>query len=117
MPFSLQLTGYVCRKCGWADFHPVNLCPRCSGEVKQSTFAGEGKIVTYTVIRYPPKGFENQAPYVVAIIDIENGPRVIGRVSNSVDEVKIGSSVTLLSTREDALEFRLSALPNPDTVP
>ena len=117
MPPRLQLTGYVCRNCGWTDFHAANLCPRCNGNVKQSVFAGKGKIVTYTAIRYPPKGFENQAPYVVAIIDIENGPRVIGRVSNSADEVKIGSSVTLRSTKEDTLEFQLSTLPNPDTAP
>jgi uncharacterized OB-fold protein len=76
--------------------------------VKESTFEGKGKIVTYTAIRYPPKGFENRVPYVVAIIDIENGPRVIGRVSNSVDDVKIGSVVSLNSAKEGVLEFRLA---------
>jgi scaffold protein (connect acetoacetyl-CoA thiolase and HMG-CoA synthase) len=67
-----------------------------------------GRVVTFTAIRYPPKGFENQAPYVVAIIDIEKGPRVIGRVSNSGDEVKIGANVVLKSRREGSLEFQLS---------
>ena len=75
--------------------------------MKQSAFTGKGKIVTYTAIRYPPKGFENQAPYVVAIIDIENGPRVMGRVTDPSDDVKIDSVVSLSSVNEDALEFRL----------
>ncbi len=103
-----QVTGYICRTCGWTDFHPVKLCPRCNGEVTQTILPGKGRIVTYTEIRYPPKGFENQAPYVVAIIDIENGPRVIARISNSIREVKVGSMVTLASSKESPLEFRLS---------
>jgi hypothetical protein len=109
MSFPLQLTDYVCRNCGWTDFRPVNCCPRCNGDITQSAIAGEGKVVTYTAIRYPPKGFENQAPYVVAIIDIDKGPRIIGRISNSADEVKIGSTVSLISSKEGALEFQLSS--------
>jgi len=69
---------------------------------------GTGIVVSYTVVRYPPRGFENQAPYVVAIIDIENGPRVIGRVSNSPDELEIGSQVSLKSAKGGKLEFQLS---------
>lgn len=103
-----QITFYVCRNCGWADFHPVGQCPRCNGEVNQSTPPSEGKIVTYTSIRYPPKGFENEAPYIVAIVDLKKGPRVIGRISNSEDEMKIGSSVSLESSKDGVLEFRLS---------
>ena len=103
-----EVTAYVCQKCGWADFHPATDCPRCHGGIRQSALAGAGKIVTFTAIRYPPKGFESQAPYVVAIIDIENGPRVIGRVSNSADEVKIGDAVALRSSKEGMLEFQLS---------
>ena len=69
---------------------------------------GTGRVVSFTVVRYPPRGFENQAPYVVAIIDIENGPRVIGRVSNSPDELEIGSQVSLKSAKGGKLEFQLS---------
>jgi len=105
---TLQITAYVCQQCGWTDFQLAAKCPRCHGDVSQSTFAGTGKIATFTVIRYPPKGFENQSPYVVAIIEIENGPRVVGRVSGSGDEVKIGSAVALKSNTRGTLEFQLS---------
>ncbi len=64
--------------------------------------------MTFTAIRYPPKGFENQAPYVVAIIDIKRGPRVIGRLSNPSEEMKIGAEVVLKSKKEGRLEFELS---------
>jgi uncharacterized OB-fold protein len=63
--------------------------------------------VTYTAIRYPPKSFEDQAPYVVAIIDLDRGPRVMGRVTNPADELRIGSLVSLRSTKEGVLEFQL----------
>jgi uncharacterized OB-fold protein len=103
-----QIAAYVCQQCGWTDLHPAAKCPRCHGDTTQSAFAGTGKIATFTTIRYPPKDFENQAPYVVAIIDIEKGPRVIGRVSNSTEEVKIGSAVALRSNNQGTLEFQLS---------
>jgi len=105
---SQQMTTYACQKCGWSDFHSVNKCPRCAGNVAQSTLAGVGKIATFTAIRYPPRGFENQAPYLVAIVDIDNGPRVIGRVSGSPEQATIGSRVTLTSYKEGVLEFQLS---------
>ena len=109
MAMPLEITGYVCPSCGWADLHPAHLCPRCIGPVRRSTFKGKGRVVTFTAIRYPPSGFEDRAPYVVAIIDLENGSRVIGRVSDAVDQVKIGSMVSLASAEEDGLEFRLAA--------
>lgn len=108
MTARLQIVSYTCQKCGWGDFFPAQVCPRCSSETKQTVLPGRGRVVTFTAIRYPPRGFENQSPYVVAIIDIDEGPRVIGRVSNSSDEVKIGASVVLKSRKEDALEFQLS---------
>lgn len=108
MPSPLQLIIYTCSKCGWADFHSTAKCPRCSNEVKTSTVAGEGKIATFTAIRYPPKGFEDLAPYLVALVDLNDGPRIIGRVRSSTNDVTIGSAVSLLSNRDGVLEFALA---------
>jgi len=59
------------------------------------------------VIRYPPIGFEDQAPYVVAIIDLDVGPRVIGRVKATQEAVKVGSNVDFTREVAGALEFAL----------
>ena len=104
-----NLAVYRCQKCGWSDFHEAKKCPRCRGEVGRTVVPGLGKIVTFTAIRYPPKGYESQAPYVVAIIKLENGPKVIGRVANPIDDVRIGSDVALASENGDMLEFQLSS--------
>ena len=105
---SNEVAAYVCPKCNWADFHPAPRCPRCGSELKQSTLPGSGRIRTFTTIRYPPEGFETDAPFVVAIIELESGPRVIGRVSNSPDEIKVGSGVLFSSSENGILEFHLS---------
>lgn len=35
----------------------------------------EGKVLSFTRIHVPPSGFEAQAPYVVAVVALENGRR------------------------------------------
>ena len=53
-------------------------------------------------------GFEEQAPYVVALIDLNDGPRVIGRVNAKPEEVEIGASVDFAREAAGALEFLLA---------
>ena len=68
-------------------------------------FPGNGQIETYTIIRYPPTGFDDQAPYVVAIIGLDNGPKVIGRIQASPEALHIGDRVRFTREVEGALEF------------
>jgi len=102
-----EIAVYSCQKCGWTDFHDAKKCPHCQEEIRRTAVPGVGKIVTFTAIRYPPKGYENQAPYVVAIVRLQNGTNVIGRVTNTVDDLKIGSDVILASEKAGTLEFQL----------
>jgi hypothetical protein len=102
-----RISVYVCDKCGWADFHATKNCPHCHAKTKNSILPGIGKIATYTTIRYPPKGFEEKAPYSVALVDIENGPRVIGRLSATGEGLRIGAAVVLKSNENGVLEFQL----------
>jgi len=102
------LSGVLCPKCKWADFFKAQVCPRCLTSLADSSFPGQGRIVTFTVIRHPPIGFEDQAPYVVAIIDLKDGPKVVGRVNNKPEEVKIGAEVEFARQAAGALEFTLS---------
>ena len=76
--------------------------------MKEVWFSGKGKIASFTVIRYPPQGFEKDAPYVVALVDIENGPRIIARVTPAREDVQIGESVTFLRGTNGVMEFKIS---------
>jgi uncharacterized OB-fold protein len=90
-----------------ADVFPTAICPRCHTLLKETEFSRQGTIVTFTVIRYPPKGFEKESPYVVALVDIENGPRVIGRIKANPNYVQIGKAVSSVRDNHGALEFAL----------
>lgn len=44
------------------------------------TLGERGKIVTYSKVMAPPSGFESQAPYVVALVRLDNGIRVTSQL-------------------------------------
>jgi uncharacterized OB-fold protein len=100
-----HVKGFSCPKCGWSDVFALDACPRCQSHVEEVWFSGQGKIATFTLIRYPPKGFEGEAPYVVAMIDLEKGPRVMGRIVKGSGSLEIGHIVSFLTTSNGALEF------------
>ena len=102
-----SLNVYLCPNCNWSDFFEAETCPRCHNEIKESSLSGRGKVVTFTVIRYPPEGFEKEAPYVVALVDLEGGPRVIGRITANPKELRIAQVVHYAGKADDALRFRI----------
>jgi len=54
----------------------------------------EGEILTYTVIRVAPTGFETQSPYAIGVIELDDGARITAQVVDiPVDDVKIGMRV------------------------
>ena len=53
-----------------------------------------GEVLTYTVIRVAPQGFEKQSPYALAVIELDGGGRITTQVTDiPVDDVKIGMKV------------------------
>ena len=62
--------------------------------MSEAKLSGLGEVVTYTVVRVPPEGFEREAPYVVAIIRLEEGPRITAQIVDcKPKDVKIGTKV------------------------
>ncbi len=102
-----QIMVYLCSKCDWKDFHAAETCPRCHSKIAKSATTGRGKVATFTVIRYPPKGFEGKAPYIVALVDLENGPRVIGQISANPDEIELGTAVEVAKLENGILDFHV----------
>jgi len=101
-----------CKKCGTAYFPPKMDCPGClNSDVEWFEIADAGKLVTYTTVYYGPSGFEDEAPYTLAIADFD-GLRVFGRISKDVDEKDInpGMAVKVVPVKSGeekiAYEFR-----------
>ncbi|MCD6208770.1 MAG: Zn-ribbon domain-containing OB-fold protein [Thermoproteales archaeon] len=82
-----RLIGGKCKKCG-KSFYPFRrICPRCgSEEVEEVHLPREGKLLYYTVIRAPPSDFEEYAPYVVGIVELKDGTRVLAQITDVVED-------------------------------
>ena len=62
--------------------------------MEEVTFSGKGKVFTYTIIRVPPEGFDLYAPYVIAIIELDEGVKITGQIVDcQFEDVKIGMKV------------------------
>ena len=93
-----KFLGLKCGQCGNFTFPPKGLCRVCGADQLSVTeLKGRGVIRTFTVIRVAPEGFN--PPYIVALVELEEGPRVIGNLEGiSPDEAGmdlIGRKVSL----------------------
>ncbi len=70
-----------CSNCGHRQFYPRTLCVRCLGPVGWIPSTGTGRVYAYTVVHRAPAGFTDLVPYVVVLVDLDDGPRVMGRVA------------------------------------
>ena len=71
-----------CRGCAGYWFPPSPACPHCwSTEWDWRKASGRGAIYSFGVYHrvYHP-GFESEVPYVFAIVELEEGPRLVGNV-------------------------------------
>ncbi len=56
--------------------------------------SGKGKLYSYTVTYVPVAGFEDKTPYVVGLVELDEGVRIMGNMPNvKPDQVKIGMPV------------------------
>jgi len=96
-----RLLGIECTGCG-AKFFPARpVCTKCgSTEFKDHKLAEAGEVVTWTVVRNPPPGFEKYQPYVVALIELEDGMRLLSQVVDvDPEEVHAGMRVEAVFRR------------------
>ena len=95
IPQRYNLVGTRCETCGRHYFPPRSFCPDCrrNGRIVEYRFPGTGKVVTYTVIRSASEQFENTTPYVLAIIELDESPRLTSQVVARPEEVAVGTRV------------------------
>jgi uncharacterized protein len=72
-----------CTKCGLVQHKPRGVCAHCLTDEHQEHFvaSGRGTVYTYTVTNQnQAKGFAEACPYVMAYVDLEEGPRVLTNI-------------------------------------
>lgn len=84
-----------CQACGQYQFYPRNICSHCSSvDLQWARASGRGKVASFTIVR---RGISQayKAPYVVALIDLEEGPRMMSNiVGETSGDIAIGRLVT-----------------------
>ena len=76
-----------CKKCGVLTFPPRADCVECmSHEYEFIEISGKGTLHTYTKIAAAPTGFEELAPYIVGVIDLEEGGRLLAWIGETIPE-------------------------------
>ena len=97
IPQRYRLEANKCRKCGFVSFPPRLICPQCQNrEFEETKLAEEGKVLTFTVIRVPPRQFVDQAPYAVGIVELDDGVKLTGQIVDcDFEDLKIGKRVKI----------------------
>ncbi|MGA2519906.1 MAG: Zn-ribbon domain-containing OB-fold protein [Acidimicrobiales bacterium] len=84
-----------CLACGAHQLYPRDRCLVCRGELEWVDASGRGTVHSFTVIRQNyARPFRDWIPYVVALVDLEEGPRLMTNIVGCAPEdVRIGMPV------------------------
>jgi len=96
IPERYRMEGTRCDSCGKHYFPPRKMCPTCrrKGKIVPYTFSGKGKVYSYSTVYLGPVGFEASTPYIIAIIKLDEGAKVLGQVVDTAEDgLKIGDRV------------------------
>jgi hypothetical protein len=67
-----------CLDCARAYFYPRPVCPHCgSFNVEWFTASGDATLYSYVINHRPAPGFEADAPYAIAVVQLAEGPRMM----------------------------------------
>jgi len=95
-----KIMGSKCKKCGALSIPPRPLCVSCFGsQMEWVQFKGDGKLAAFTSIAVPPppmakEGFGRNNPYVVGVVELQEGPKIVARITGvdakKPEQIKVG---------------------------
>ena len=75
-----RLQGQKCKSCGTIYFPSKPICKCGNKEFEKYKMPETGKIITWTIINNPPVGFEKYKPYIVGLIELDDGNRILSQI-------------------------------------
>jgi uncharacterized OB-fold protein len=87
-----------CSTCGEASYYPRPFCPRCGADtVSWEQASGDATLYTWSIVYQndlPP--FNERVPYVAAVVDLAEGPRMMTNVVGcEFDDLAVGMALRL----------------------
>src|SRR5690349_21283137 len=92
-----------CDDCGFVIWYPRAFCPAC-GNNRVSWFeaSGDGVVYSFSVTRRGQGDYSEAGPYVLAYVELAEGPRVLTNIiTDDVETIRIGQAVHVLFDRDD----------------
>jgi hypothetical protein len=104
-----DLLAAVCEDCGKRLIPPRPACYACGGrQLHVEPQPTTGTVVSYTEVRTPPSALADRAPYTIAIVELDSGARLTGRVTVPYADTSIDMPVRLTTRPLDADERELA---------
>lgn len=93
-----------CRACSRAHFYPRPFCPTCwSDQVDWEEASGRATLYTWSVVRQNDlKPWPERVPYVAAVVDLDEGPRMMTNVVDcDIDALEVGMALEVAFRAEN----------------
>jgi uncharacterized OB-fold protein len=76
-----RLLGLKCRACGVVTVPPAMVCRQCSSpDLEIIELKGEGKIRTFTTVFVAAEGREDEVPYTIVLVELDESPWLMGNL-------------------------------------
>lgn len=88
-----------CDDCGHYRYIPKDICQHCySEQTTWSPISGRGEVYTYTIVRRAPTpAYQEEAPYALVHVTMEEGFRMIAKLrTDDPEAVRIGMPVQIV---------------------
>ncbi|WP_194841246.1 Zn-ribbon domain-containing OB-fold protein [Salinibacillus xinjiangensis] len=95
-----------CKECDNHIFYPRYVCPNCmSDDLQWVEACGKGKVYSYTIARRAAHpSFKADVPYVVALIELKEGVRIMSNIINcDVEEVDCDMDVRVVFKDQEGM--------------
>jgi uncharacterized OB-fold protein len=89
-----ELTIQRCGACKSYVFYPRDRCPRCfADQLEWQRVSGRGRVYSYTVVRRASARSFGDGPYVLAIVELDEGPRMTSNIVAPPEKVRVDMPV------------------------
>ncbi len=80
---SNKLLGLKCHECSAVTVPPKMVCRTCTSQnIDIVELGGKGKIATFTTVNVASEGRENELPYIIVMVELDEGPWIMGNLTD-----------------------------------
>ena len=108
-----KLLGTSCNKCGARYLPPRQHCKCGSHEMDWYEAPSKGKLVTYTMVTFPPDSMTKYAPYIVAVAELQDGSRLLAQITGVTPQtLQVGLPIQVVPHQisQDRIAYKFKPL-------